>query len=117
MLVYYNGRIGYAPTLQLALGQALGVSAGPPTTGATAPSSGLGAPASATVQKYLQQAETYYDEALAALRSNDLAVYGSDLAKMKAALDNAQKAAQGAPPAKPAPKPATKASPSPSASP
>jgi uncharacterized membrane protein (UPF0182 family) len=117
MLVYYNGRIGYAPTLQLALGQALGVSAGPPTTGATPPSSGIGAPASATVQKYLQQAETYYSEALAALRSLDYTDYGIDLAKMKAALDNAQKAAQGAPPAKPVPNPAPKASPSPSASP
>jgi len=113
MLVYYSGHIGYAPTLQLALGQALGVSAGQATTGGTGPSSGHGAPASATVQMYLQQAETYYGEAQAALKAGDFAAYGSDLAKMKAALDSAQKAAQGATPARPAPSP----SPRPSASP
>jgi len=113
MLVYYSGHIGYAPTLQLALGQALGVSAGQATTGGTGPSSGHGAPASATVQMYLLQAETYYSEAQAALKAGDFAAYGSDLAKMKAALDSAQKAAQGATPARPAPSP----SPRPSASP
>jgi uncharacterized membrane protein (UPF0182 family) len=100
MLVYYNGHIGYAPTLQAALAQALGVSTSQPTTGAP-PSTSPGAPASATVQHYLQQAETYYSQALAALRANDLAAYGSDLAKMKAALDSAQKAAQGTKASKP----------------
>ena len=94
MLVYYNGHIGYAPTLEAALAQALGVSTSQPTTGGP-PTTSPGAPASATVQHYLQQAETYYSQALAALRANDLAAYGNDLAKMKAALDSAQKAAQG----------------------
>jgi uncharacterized membrane protein (UPF0182 family) len=111
--VYSGGHIGYAPTLTLALEQALGVSTGQATTGGTTPGSGHGAPASATVQMYLQQAETYYSEAQAALKAGDFAAYGSDLAKMKAALDNAQKAAQGTAPAKPAPR----ASPKPSASP
>jgi uncharacterized protein len=110
MLVYYNGQVGFAPTLTLALEQALGVATGPATTGGTSPSSGHGAPASATVQMYLQQAETYYSEAQAALKAGDFAAYGSDLAKMKTALDNARKAAQGTAPAKPAPR----ASPSPS---
>jgi uncharacterized protein len=100
MLVYYNGHIGYAPTLQAALAQALGVSTSQPATGAP-PSTSPGAPASATVQRYLQQAETYYSQALAALRANDLAAYGLDLAKMKAALDSAQKAAQGTKASKP----------------
>jgi uncharacterized protein len=109
MLVYYNGQVGFAPTLTLALEQALGVATGQATTGGTSPS-GHGAPASATVQMYLQQAETYYSEAQAALKAGDFAAYGSDLAKMKTALDNARKAAQGTAPAKPAPR----ASPSPS---
>jgi len=113
MLVYYNGQVGYDTTLQGALAKAFGVSAGQPGTGSSPPSTGNGAPASATVLKYLQQAESYYNQALAALRSNNLGAYGSDLAKMKAALDNAQKAAQGSQSAKPGPT----ASPSPSASP
>src|SRR5215471_6998138 len=75
MLVYYNGHIGYAATFTLALEQALGVSAGQTTTGGTTPSSGHGAPASATVQKYLQQAKTYYGEAQAALKAGDFAAY------------------------------------------
>ena len=111
MLVYYNGQIGYAPTLEGALAQALGMSAGPAGPGASTPGGGRGA--SATVLKYLQQAETYYSQAQAALKGGDFAAYGSDLANMKAALDNAQKAAQASPAARPGPS----ASPSPSARP
>ncbi len=114
MLVYYNGQVGYDTTLQGALAKAFGVSLGQPSTGSSPPSSGHGgAPASATELRYLQQAETYYSQAQAALKAGDFAAYGSDLAKMKAALDNAQKAAQGSQAAKPGPT----ASPSPSASP
>jgi uncharacterized protein len=95
MLVYYNGQVGFAPTLQGALAQALGVSPGQATTGTSPPSGGHAAPASATVQRYLQQAQSYYSQAQAALKAGDFAAYGSDLAKMKAALDGAQQAAQG----------------------
>jgi uncharacterized protein len=95
MLVYYDGHIGYAPTLQAALAQAFGVSSGQPTTGGAPPSTSHGAPASATVQRYLQQAELYYSQAQAALKVGDFAAYGNDLIKMKAALDSAQNAAQG----------------------
>jgi uncharacterized protein len=112
MLVYYNGQVGYAPTLRGALAQALGGSGGQATAGGP-PGGGHGAPASAAVLRYLQQAETYYSQAQAALRSDDLAAYGSDLAKMKAALDSAQNAAQGSQASKPGPS----ASPSPSARP
>jgi len=111
MLVYYNGQIGYAPTLAESLAKVFGVQVGqggggtspPPSSGGTAPNS--------TVQKYLQQAETFYNQAQAALKSGNLAEFGADLAKMKAALDKAQKAAQGSPSPRPS------ASPSPSASP
>ena len=53
--------------------------------------------------KYLEQAETYYSAAQAALKSGDFAAYGQDLALMKAALDNAKNAAQGSPAASPSP--------------
>jgi uncharacterized SAM-dependent methyltransferase len=63
------------------------------------------------VQKYLQQAETFYNQAQAALKSGNLAAFGTDLAKMKAALDQAQKAAHGSPSPKPSPSPSASASP------
>ncbi len=113
VFVYYEGQVGYQPTLQAALAQALGASAGQSGTGGSPPAGGHGAPASATVLKYLQQAEAYYSQAQAALRSGSLPAYADAIAKMKAALDSAQKAAQGTPAAKPGPA----ASPSPSASP
>jgi uncharacterized membrane protein (UPF0182 family) len=113
MLVYYNGHIGYAPTLPGALAQVFGVQVGQASPGTSPGSGGHGAQASATVLKYLQQAETYYSQAQAALKAGDFGAYGSDLAKMKAALDNAQKAAQGGQAARPGPS----ASPSPSARP
>jgi uncharacterized membrane protein (UPF0182 family) len=111
MLVYYNGQIGYAPTLTDALAQVFGVQAGQGSTGGSPPPSGSGTASSSAVQKYLQQAETFYNQAQAALKSGNLAAFGADLAKMKAALDKAQKATQAS--ASPAPSP----SPSPSASP
>jgi hypothetical protein len=47
------------------------------------------------VLKFLRQAETFYGEAQAALKSGDLAAYGRDIAKVKGALDKAKQAAQG----------------------
>jgi hypothetical protein len=111
MLVYYNGQIGYAPTLAGALAKVFGVQVGQGGSGTSPPPSGGGTASNSTVQKYLQQAETFYNQAQAALKSGNLAEFGSDLAKMKAALDKAQKTAQGSPSPRPS------ASPSPSASP
>ncbi|MFI5066818.1 MAG: hypothetical protein ACHP9Z_22970, partial [Streptosporangiales bacterium] len=71
---------------------------------------------SAAVRGYLQQAETDYAKAQAALRADNLGQYGSELAAMKAALDKAQQAAQGTPSpsprASPARTPAATATPS-----
>jgi uncharacterized membrane protein (UPF0182 family) len=111
MLVYYNGQIGYAPTLSGALAKVFGVQVGQPSTGGSPPSTGSGTPSSSAVQKYLQQAETFYNQAQAALKSGNLAAFGTDLAKMKAALDQAQKAAHGSPSPKPSPSPSASASP------
>ncbi len=112
MLVYYNGQIGYAPTLTDALAKVFGVQVGQGGSGTSPPpSSGSGTAPNSTVQKYLQQAETFYNQAQAALKSGNLAEFGADLAKMKAALDKAKQASQGSPSPRPS------ASPSPSASP
>jgi hypothetical protein len=111
MLVYYNGQIGFSPTLAGALAEVFGTSS-TSGTGGTSPAGGHAAPENALVLKYLQQAEADYSAAQAALRSDDLAAYGSDLAQMKTALDNARAAAQGSPPA-----PSPTSSPSPGASP
>jgi len=113
MLVYYNGQVGYGPTLAGALAQVFGTAPTPPSTGPSPPTSSPGTPASSAVVKYLDQAETYYSAAQAALKSGDFAAYGRDLALMKTALDNAKNAAQGSPAAAPSPSP----SPSPRASP
>src|SRR6202167_6310944 len=112
MLWYYNGQVGYAPTLQRALASVVGTAPAAVSTGRSPPSSGHSPPANATVLKYLQQAENYYSQAQAALKSDNLALYGTDLNLMKAALDNATKAAQASSPA-----PAASPTPSPSASP
>ena len=86
--MYYNGQVGYSTTLAGALAQVYGV---PPGQAASAsPGSGPGS----TVLKYLQQAESYYSQAQAAVKNGTFAAYGSDMASMKAALDNATKAAQ-----------------------
>jgi hypothetical protein len=115
MLVYYNGQVGYAPTLQGALAQVFGASSTPAPASTSPPTSGGGTPANATVVKYLDQAETYYSDAQADLRNDNLTAYASDIAKMKAALDNATKAAHASP--TPAPSPSPSPSPGSSASP
>ena len=112
MLVYYNGQIGFSPTLAGALAQALGVT--PPTQPSpTSPAPSTGPAASSAVLRYLSQAESFYTTAQADLRTGDFAAYGRDIAKMKTALDNANAAAQASTGA--AGK--TSAKPSPSASP
>jgi uncharacterized protein len=93
MLVYYGGQVGYGPTLQKALQEAFGTSPALTGTGGSPPPGSHPAGANATVRKYLQQAENYYSQAQAALKNDNLALYGSDLALMKAALDNASAAA------------------------
>ena len=93
VLVYYNGQVGFSPTLTDALAQALHVATAPSPSSPSPGSTGPGA--SATVLQYLKQAEGFYTTAQADLRNGDFAAYGRDIAKMKAALDNASKAAQG----------------------
>ncbi len=91
VFAYYNGSVGYAPTLQGALAQVFGTapstppSSSPPATGAV----------SAAVRQYIAQAEQDYTLAEAALRAGNLGLYQADISKMKTALDQAQKAAQG----------------------
>jgi uncharacterized membrane protein (UPF0182 family) len=111
VLVYYNGTgtgtgsIGYAPTLSEALAQVFTVPGSPPPPSGNGGGGGTPPPASgaanATVQKYLQQAEDFYNQAQADLKNGDLAKYQADLDKVKAALDKAQQAAQGGSAAKP----------------
>jgi uncharacterized protein len=114
MLVYYNGQVGFAPTLQQALAKVFGTAPGPASTGTSPPPSSPGA-ASATVLKYLQQAESYYSAAQAALKSGNFGAYGTDLGLMKTALDNATSAARGSGHAAAgSPKPSATPSPSPS---
>ncbi|HTW04024.1 MAG TPA: UPF0182 family protein [Streptosporangiaceae bacterium] len=116
MLVYYNGQIGFAKTLAGALSQVFGTSP-PPGTGGTSPPGSHGTPQNALVLKYLQQAEADYTAAQAALRSDNLAAYGSDLAQMKAALDNAKTAAQGSTSAPATSSPGSSPSPAPAPTP
>jgi uncharacterized membrane protein (UPF0182 family) len=85
VFAYFDGQVGYAPTLQGALAQVLGTGTG------TAP-----APPG-SVLRYLQEAETYYAEAQAAL-PRSFAAFGADLAKMNAALKQAEKVAAGSAP-------------------
>jgi uncharacterized membrane protein (UPF0182 family) len=86
-----GGSVGYAPTLSQALAQVFGTA---PSQGPSGPPSG-GGPVSAAVRQYINQAEQDYSQALAALRTDNLGLYYTDILKMKAALDQAQKAAKG----------------------
>jgi len=119
VFVYFDGQVGYGPSLQGALAQ---VFTGLPSAGQGVPS-GTGAGASALVRKYLQQAEQDYATAQSALRSGNLSGYAQAIAQMKQALDNAQQAAgkgsgttSGSSPS-PGPTPAHTAGASPSPSP
>jgi uncharacterized protein len=118
VFVFFDGQVGYAPTLQNALGQ---VFAGLPSSTAPPVPSGP-ATVSAAVRRYLQQAEQDYATAQAALHSGNFAAYGVAITSMKQALDNAQhaagakSAAAGGSGPSPAPSPtaSARASPSPS---
>jgi uncharacterized membrane protein (UPF0182 family) len=119
VFVYFDGQVGYGPSLQGALAQ---VFTGLPSAGQGVPS-GTGAGASALVRKYLQQAEQDYATAQSALRSGNLSGYAQAIAQMKQELDNAQQAAgkgsgstSGSSPS-PGPTPAHTAGASPSPSP
>lgn len=93
VFAYYNGSVGYGPTLSDALAQVFGTA---PSQGSTGPSSS-GA-VSAVVRQFIAEAEQDYSQAQAALRTGNLALYQTDILKMKMALDQAQKAAQKAVP-------------------
>jgi uncharacterized protein len=98
VFVFYNGQpnpIGYGASLQEALAQVFRGIPGQQQPGGTGPA-GPGT-VSAAVRALLAQAQNDYAQAQAALRRGDFAAYGADLAKMKKALDAAQKAAQGTP--------------------
>jgi uncharacterized protein len=120
ILTYYNNQTGFAPTLAASLAQVFSTAvqgSGGPTGGST------GGHVSAAVVADLKLAEKYYGQAQAALRSGNLALYGQDIAKVKAALDLAQQAAQASPPGtgkhppvSPAPSQSPSQSPSPSPS-
>ena len=121
VFTFYNGNVGFADTLAESLAQVFGASSQPssgPSTGSS------GGQVNALVLGFLAQAEKDYNQAQAALQTNppNFTLYGQDIAKMKAALDQAQQAAK---PAKGSPSPSaspsapgtTKASPSPSPTP
>jgi uncharacterized protein len=79
--VYYNGTVGYAPTLAQALAQVFPSAAPAPPALATA----------GTLQHYLQEAQAAYAAAQAALRQSppDWTTFGREMAVMKSALDQA----------------------------
>jgi hypothetical protein len=110
--VFFDGQVGYGPTLPDALGQ---IFAGLPSTGPAVPS-GTGQ-VSAAVRKYLAQAEQDYAAAQAALKIGDFAGYGRDITSMKQALDNAQRVASAKAGTGTAPAPASAATPTPSPAP
>jgi uncharacterized protein len=93
VLTYYDGQVGFANTLAGSLAEVFG-SASQPTSGGGPTSSGH---ISAEVVVFLAQAEKFYTEAQAALQASppDFTTYGTDIANMKKALDEASNAAQG----------------------
>jgi uncharacterized membrane protein (UPF0182 family) len=96
----YGGNVGYGQTLADALSQLFGLGAGQPGSGQGGrPAQGAvgSGGANAAALGYLKQAQDYYRQGQAALRSGNFAAYGQDMAKMKAALDQAQQAAAGRP--------------------
>jgi uncharacterized membrane protein (UPF0182 family) len=121
VFTYFNGtgQVGFATTLAGSLAQSLG-NAAPPSTGGGPPTSG--GHLSAVVLGFLAQAEKFYSQAQAALGTNppNFTLYGRDIAKMKAALDAAQQAANGGKSSSPSPSPSASgrsSTPSPSPSP
>jgi hypothetical protein len=92
VFAYFDGQVGYAPTLQGALAQVLGTGTG---TGSAPPARPSG------LERYLQRAEQYYQQGMAALGkpggTGGLAAFSADLAKMNAALRQAEKLAASQP--------------------
>jgi uncharacterized membrane protein (UPF0182 family) len=121
VLTYFNGQVGFGNTLVASLAQVFG-NAGP-----TAPTGPSGGHVNAAVLGFLAEAERDYVAAQAALHDNppNFTLYGQEIAKMKAALDSAQQAANpsksgkgsgGSPSPSTSPSPPGKPSPSPSPS-
>jgi hypothetical protein len=113
VFTYFNGQVGYGPTLADSLAQVLGTA----TPGQQPPAGQQG-----TLQRDLQQAQAYYAQALAALKIPNFTAFGADMAKMNAALNAAQKLAGGvtlpsSPPQVSPPTSASPKAPSPSARP
>jgi uncharacterized membrane protein (UPF0182 family) len=109
VFAFYNGRpVGFGATLTSALAQ---VFTGLPGSGPGSTGGGSGGQVSAAVAALLRQAEKDYTQAQAALRAGNFTAYGTDLAKLKRALDAAQRAARPGHGAAPAatPKPRTAA--------
>jgi uncharacterized protein len=104
--VSFDGNVGFAPTLQQALSQVVpglagssgGAGSGAGSGSGSGPGSSGTGPVSAAVRGYLQQAESYYAKAQAALKRGDFASYGRYTQEMKKALDQAQQAAAAAAP-------------------
>ena len=111
---FYGGQqgilVGFAPTLDAALAQTFGSVAAANPSSPTGPTGKV----NAQVLILLRLAQRYYAQAQAALHASppDFTLYGQDIAKMKLALDQAQRAAQGA-----TAHPSPSGSPSPSPSP
>jgi hypothetical protein len=111
VLVYYDGQVGFGTNLQNALQSVFG-SAPATTSPGTPPPSSHPQTSNPAVLKLLQQAENYYTQAQTALKSGNFSLYGSDLALMKKALDQATAAAGGSGKAvTPSPSPSPSASP------
>jgi uncharacterized membrane protein (UPF0182 family) len=93
--VSFDGNIGFGPTLQSALSQVIPGFGGSGSGSGTGPSSGSTGQGkvSTAVRNYLAQAESDYAQAQAALKHGDLGSYQKYIAKMKTALDQAQRAA------------------------
>jgi uncharacterized membrane protein (UPF0182 family) len=94
VFTYFNGQTGYEPTLSQSLAQLFGVLGQAPTSGA--PAGPPGGQLNAQVLHFLQQADSFYTQALAELRAGRLDLYYRDILKMKTALDQARNAAKSA---------------------
>ena len=88
VFTYYDGTVGYQPTLAASLAQVFGTSAGTTPVGQPPPAGQV-----STLQHDLATAQSDYTQAMAALAVPDWSAFGADLAKMNAALAAAQKAA------------------------
>ena len=88
VFAYWNGNVGYSPTLSGALAQVFGTSQSTPSgPSGTGPSPGG---TSSSSLKYIEQAQHYYVLAQAALKQDNLASYGHYLSLMQAALARAR---------------------------